>query len=145
MYRHILIATDGSDIAGKALLEGLDLAKALGARVTIVTVTEPMPSLVAAEAGVARPVEDYERAAAANADTVLGAAAADARTRGVACDVVHVKDRFPAEGIVETAKDRGGDLIVMATQGRSGLSKLLLGSQAAKVVSMSPVPVLVCR
>ena len=64
---------------------------------------------------------------------------------GVACETLHVKDRHPAEGIVETAKSRGCDLIVMASHGRRGLSRMLLGSQANKVVTHSAVPVLICR
>jgi nucleotide-binding universal stress UspA family protein len=56
-----------------------------------------------------------------------------------------VKDQFPAEGILETAKNDGADLIVMASHGRSGVQRLLLGSQANKVVTHSKVPVLVCR
>ena len=145
MYRHLVIATDGSELAKKAVEQGLALAKAIGAKVTAVTVSEPSPSLVTADASVVLPIDDYEQAAAASAAKILGEVGAAAKTGGVACDVVHVKDQFPAEGIVETAQARGGDLIVMASHGRRGLSKLLLGSQANKVVSQSSVPVLVCR
>ena len=53
--------------------------------------------------------------------------------------------RQPAEGIIDTAQAEGCDLIVMASHGRSGLARVLLGSQASKVVTLSPVPVLVCR
>jgi nucleotide-binding universal stress UspA family protein len=63
----------------------------------------------------------------------------------VACDTLHVKDQYPAEGIVEAAQARGCDLIVMASHGRRGLSKLLLGSQATRVLTHTDVPVLVCR
>jgi nucleotide-binding universal stress UspA family protein len=57
---------------------------------------------------------------------------------------VHVTE-FPAEGIVLTAKDRGCDLIVMASHGRRGISRILLGSQAVRVLTHAPVPVLICR
>ena len=63
----------------------------------------------------------------------------------MACTVLHVKDRYPAEGIVETAREKSCDLIVLASHGRRGISRMLLGSQATKVVTLSSVPVLVCR
>lgn len=145
MYKHLVIATDGSELANKAVEHGLELAKAIGAKVTAVTVSEPLPPMVTPDASVVLPIQDYENAVAANAATILAEVSAAARARAVACDVVHVKDQFPAEGIVETAQARGADLIVMASHGRRGLSKLLLGSQANKVVTQSPVPVLICR
>lgn len=145
MYRHLVIATDGSELAEKAVEQGLGLAKALGAKVTAVTVSEPLPPLVAADATVALPIVEYEQAAAANAASILGKVATAAKRSDVVCDVVHVKDQPPADGIVQTAQDKGADLIVMASHGRRGLSKLLLGSQANKVVTQSSVPVLVCR
>lgn len=145
MYQNLLIATDGSELAEKAVEHGLALAKAIGAKVTAITVSEPLPTLVAGDGTIALPIEEYEQAAAAGAAKILGAVEAAAKRQGIVCDIVHVKDQFPAEGIVETAKARGSDLIVMASHGRSGLSKLLLGSQANKVVSQSHVPVLVCR
>lgn len=104
-----------------------------------------MPAMVSGDATNVLTLQDYERAALANAARILDEAGAAARASGIACDTVHVKDRYPAEGIVETAKTRGADLIVMASHGRRGLSKLLLGSQATEVVSLSPVPVLICR
>jgi nucleotide-binding universal stress UspA family protein len=145
MYRHLVIATDGSELAEKAVTQGLALAKTLGAGVTAVTVTEPLASLLTGDASIALPLKDYERAAAANAARILGAVASAAKTSGVPCEIVHVKEQFPAEGIVETAKARGGDLIIMASHGRRGLSKLLLGSETAKVLSQTSIPVLVCR
>lgn len=145
MFRHLVIATDGSELAEKAIAQGLALAKALGAKVTAVTVTEPLPSMVTGEALIALPLHDYEKAAAANAARILGGVTSAAKANGVACDVVHVAEQFPAEGIIATAEARGADLIVMASHGRRGLSKLLLGSQANKVVSHSAIPVLICR
>lgn len=145
MYRHLLIATDGSELADKAVAQGLALSKVLGAKVTGVTVTEPLVSLVAGDASVVLPVQDYEQAAAAQAARILDRVTTAAKTTGVPCEVVHVKEQFPAEGIVETAKARGADLIVMASHGRRGLSKLLLGSETTKVLSQTSIPVLVCR
>jgi nucleotide-binding universal stress UspA family protein len=145
MYRHLVIATDGSELAGKAVEQGLALAKAIGAKVTAVTVTEPLPPLMAGDGSVVLPIHEYEQAVVGGATKVLDGVTAAAKAAGVACEVVHVKDQFPAEGIVETAMAKGCDLIVMASHGRRGLSKLVLGSQASKTVSLSPIPVLVCR
>jgi nucleotide-binding universal stress UspA family protein len=91
------------------------------------------------------PYEEYEKMAAENAARTLSAVAEIAKNMGLACATLHMKDLFPAEGIIGAAKDKGCDLIVMASHGRRGLAKLLLGSQATKVLTLSTVPVLVCR
>jgi nucleotide-binding universal stress UspA family protein len=145
MYKHILVATDGSELAAKAVTQALALAKALGAKVTAVTVTEPWTTMVVGEAALAFPVDEYEKAANANAEKALAGVKDAAAKAGVAVETVHVADQFPAEGILSAAKDRRCDLIVMASHGRRGLSRLLLGSQAVAVVTNSTMPVLICR
>lgn len=145
MYKHILIATDGSEFAGKAVTTGLALAKQLSAAVTAVTVTEPWTVLVAGEMALGFPYQEYETGAAENAARILAAVSEAGKGIGIACGTVHIPDRFPAEAIVECAKDRDCDLIVMASHGRRGLSKLLLGSETTRVLTHSSVPVLVCR
>jgi nucleotide-binding universal stress UspA family protein len=145
MYTHILIATDGSELAERAVEQGLTLAKTLGSKVTAVTVTEPWTAAVSGEWAVAFPVEDYEKAAAANAESILAGVQAAAARHGVACQTVHVKDQYAAEGIVEEAKTRGCDLIVMASHGRRGIARFVLGSQATRVLTHSSVPLLICR
>jgi nucleotide-binding universal stress UspA family protein len=145
MYKHILIATDGSELAGKAVSTGMALAKALKAKVTAVTVSEPWTALVTGEMAIGFPYEEYEKGAADSAATVLAGVAQSAKASGVECATLHMPDRFPSEAIVECAKDKGCDLIVMASHGRRGLSKLLLGSETMRVLTHSSVPVLVCR
>jgi len=145
MYKNLLIATDGSELADKGVTHGLALAKALGAKVTIVTVSDPWTAYVTGEVGASFPIEEYERACEVSASAILAAVAKRADAMGVACEKRYVKDEYPAEGILETAKNAGSDLIVMASHGRSGVRRLLLGSQANKVVTHSNVPVLVCR
>ena len=145
MYKHILIATDGSDLADKAVIHGLALAKALNSKVTLLTVSEPMWSAVPGEMAIAFPHEEYDKATAAKAEIILASVADAAKTKGVDYAIKHLKEQFPAEGIVAAAKDGGCDLIVMASHGRHGLAKLVLGSQAAKVVTSSAVPVLIYR
>lgn len=145
MFKHILIATDGSELADKAAAQGLELASELGARVTAVTVTLPWSSTASGEWPLVFPIEEYEGAAAATARRILGAVADRAKAAGIVCDTVHVKDQYPAEGILDQAKARGCDLIVMASHGRRGLARLVLGSEANRVVTHSAVPVLICR
>jgi len=145
MYKHILVATDGSDLAGRAVEQGLTLAKTLGSKVTAVTVTEPWTAAVSGEWAVAFPVEEYEKAAAANAKKILDTVSETAARLGVACETVHVKDQFAAEGIVEEAKSRNCDLIVMGSHGRRGFAKFVLGSQATRVLTHSTTPMLICR
>ncbi len=144
MYKHILIATDGSELAGKAVATGLALAKQLKAKVTAVTVTEPWTAMMVGEPAFAFPIEEYEKASAENAARILKGITEEAKKQEIACDTVHVTD-FPADGIIATAKSKGCDLIVMASHGRKGIARVLLGSQATKVLTLSTVPVLICR
>ncbi len=148
MYKHILIPTDGSELATKGLLHGLELAKNQGAAVTIVTVTDMWPALAMAQearGSTLQPTERYEEQAAEAARMVLDEAVKVAQSQGINAETLHVADQHPAEGIIATSTNRGCDLIVMASHGRRGLSRLMLGSQAYEVLSHSTVPVLVVR
>jgi nucleotide-binding universal stress UspA family protein len=145
MYAHILIASDGSELGGRAVEQGLALAKVLDSKVTAITVTEPWTAAVSGEWALAFPVEEYEKAAAANAKKILASVSELAARIGVACETVHVQDQFPAEGIVEAAKARGCDLIVMGSHGRRGLARFVLGSQAMRVLTHTTTPMLICR
>ncbi|HEY7643740.1 MAG TPA: universal stress protein [Hyphomicrobiales bacterium] len=145
MYKHILIATDGSEFAAKGVRHGLELAKALGSQVTITTVTEPWDAEIVGDVAVTVTPADYEKMTTTHAAKLLDAAKAMAAQLGVAAGTLHISERRPAEGIIEAATDTGCDLIVMASHGRRGLSRLLLGSQANEVVTHSSVPVLIVR
>jgi nucleotide-binding universal stress UspA family protein len=138
VYKHLLIATDGSELADKAVQQGVALAKALSASVSGVTVTESWASVAPGEIALAFPRAEYEKSAAANAARILSSVADAAKEAGVKCEVVHMKDQFPAEGIIDAAKARGCHLIVMSSHGRRGFMRLVLGSQANR-------PVLICR
>ena len=145
MYKHILIATDGSELAAKAVTTGLQLAATVGARVTCLTATEPYAAMVGGDGpALVFPLNEYERNAAAAANRILKKIKKEADDLGVECATVHAKE-FPAEAITDTAREGNCDLIVMASHGRRGIGRLLLGSQAAKVVTLSTVPVLICR
>jgi nucleotide-binding universal stress UspA family protein len=143
MYKHILIATDGSDLAASAVKQGLSLAKSLNARITAVTVSEPFHWFDAnmVEGAERAYVEGAKRAAA----SALGIVADAARALGVSCETIHVEDQFPYKGIIDTAKAKGCDLIVMASHGRRGIAAVVLGSQTVKVLTHSTIPVLVCH
>jgi nucleotide-binding universal stress UspA family protein len=145
MYKHLLIATDGTELSEKALHHGLSLAKALGAKVSVATATDPWEAVVVGEVAVVLPPDKYAETAAANAADVLQKAKAVANKLGVAIETIHVSERHPAEGIIEAAKEKACDLIVMASHGRRGISRLILGSQANEVVTHSEVPVLIVR
>ncbi len=145
MYKHILIATDGSDLAVQAVMQGLALAAALAAKATAVTVTESWVTAAPSYGVISFPVDAYERGVAAHAEQVLAGVVNAAKATGIHCDVVHVRDQFPAEGIAETAAARGCDLIVVASHGRRGLSRVFLGSEAYRLMGETKVPVLVIR
>ncbi|OHV86454.1 universal stress protein [Mesorhizobium sp. ORS 3428] len=149
MYKHLLIATDGSELAEKGVAHGLELARGLGAAVTFVTVSEPFPALAwgGAMAGyvAADELTNYEESARKYAGEVLDRCTASADALGVRAKVLHVENRAPAEAILDTARAEGCDLIVMASHGRRGLGRLMLGSQTAEVVSLTDIPVLVVR
>lgn len=147
MHKHILIATDGSELATQALDHGLDLARQLGAKATILTGSElwSVIEMTRHAEDPRNPIEAYEELAEANASKVLSAAAEAARKAGVPCETVHMKDMKPAEAIVEVAEKRGCDLIVMASHSRRGVNKLLLGSVTSRVLALTTIPVLVYR
>jgi nucleotide-binding universal stress UspA family protein len=142
MYKHILIATDGSELAGKAVTAGLALAKRLGAKVTAVSAIEPWLSIASSDTAAA--FMEYQKAAEQDVARILGQVSTTAREHGVKCETITVT-QAAAEAIIDTANSAQCDLIVMSSHGRRGLARVLLGSQAMRVVTLSSVPVLICR
>lgn len=148
MYGHILIATDGTELAQKGVDHGVSLAMHLGARVTIVVVSELFSGISLAgeaEFGLLTSTAEFEKASEAAAKRILDAAADQAKKAGVDCELRHVTDVAPADGILDVTEREECSLIVMASHGRRGIGRLLLGSQAAQVVTRAKVPVLVVR
>lgn len=145
MFQHILVSTDGSEVAQKGVEQGLALAKAFGAKATILTVSESILPYAGAGEVSAAVYQDYAIIQKEAADRTLAAARETAERIGVEVDTVWQENISPAEGIVTTAEERGCDLIAMASHGRRGLRRLILGSVAAEVLARSPVPVLVAR
>jgi nucleotide-binding universal stress UspA family protein len=148
MYHKILIATDGSELSDKAVEYGVSIAKEAKVPVSIVTVTESWSALQIAhdmQDGNTDPLGDYERGVASSARMVLDRAGANAKAHNIVCDLIHVRNQNPAEGIIATAERTGSDLIVMSSHGRRGVGRILLGSQANEVVTLSKIPVLIVR
>jgi nucleotide-binding universal stress UspA family protein len=145
MYRHILIATDGSALADKALIHGLAVAKALDAKVTVLTVTEPFHTFAISPEQVTNTAPVYQQHAREHAEHVLNTASEAAKSVGVECRTMHVEHPHPYEAIIKTAGERVCGMIVMASHGRRGASALVLGSETTKVLTHSKIPVLVYR
>jgi len=148
MYKHILIATDGSQLSERAVAHGMDLAAALNARVTTITVTSPWhsidndPTPVVDIPGAAEFVHEYLHGQSKH---YLEVAETAARTKGVMCETVHVEHQHPYAAIIEMAQAKHCDLIVMASHGRRGIAAIVLGSETVKVLTHTTVPVLVHR
>ncbi|MGH8667016.1 MAG: universal stress protein [Burkholderiales bacterium] len=147
MYKHILIPTDGSDLSRAAALNGVKLAKALGAKVTAFFAA-PAPTPLVYEGFL--PVgyttqEGHAELIDKTAAKYLGVIERACEKAGVPCKSVYVTNEYAADAIMEAAKKYRCDLIFMASHGRRGLSGVLLGSQTQKVLTHSKVPVLVCR
>lgn len=144
MYRSILIPTDGTEVTGKAVAAAVALARALGARLSTITVREPFPYSAISEMQPIPPQEFYdaqERIALARVNAVIAAAAAE----GLACEAFTVEAAHPWQAIVDHAKTQGCDLVVMASHGRRGVGALLIGSETTRVLTHCDVPVLVVK
>ena len=142
MYQHILIPTDGSELAEHGLAQGLALAKSLGAKVSVIFVVEPFPEMTGR---FLETVARYVELRKEEARSVLDRAANAAKEAGVSCEAIQVENVQPHQAIIATAEDKGCDLIVMSSHGRGGLSMLLIGSVTNKVLTYAKSPVLVCR
>jgi nucleotide-binding universal stress UspA family protein len=127
MYRHILIPTDGSELAERGVVHGLALAKSVGAKVSVIYVVEALLKVTG----------DFS--------SVLDHAADAAMKAGVPCDTIQVENVEPSRAIIAAAEDKGCELIVMSWHGRSGISTLLIGSVTSEVLIHAKTPVLVCR
>ena len=145
MYTHLLLPTDGSPLSNLALEQGLALAAALGARVTILTVVEPFYVFSASPGHLGEGREQYERYAKQAAQDILKHARQKAEAQGVSAQVKVLGGEHPDQAIIDTAAELGCDLIAMASHGRRGVNALLLGSVTQKVLTWSKVPVLVLR
>ena len=145
MYRHILVPTDGSDLSAVAVDQALELARTLGAKVTALTVAEPMHFLTVTPGATVNLRAEYEKQLQEDGIRILGAVEAKAGAAGVPVETLQVAAGDAWQAIVDTAKDHGCDLIAMASHGRRGVSAFLMGSVTTKVLGHARVPVLVYR
>ena len=147
MYKRILVATDGSSLSKKAVSNAIALAASCGAELVALKVVPRYPqtyfegSIPLSAEEIGRIEKQWSDAAAENLAAVQKAAA----TKGVSCKGVTVKSDVVSDAIISAAKKHKADLIVMASHGRKGIKRLLLGSETQQVLTHSHTPVLVLR
>jgi len=147
MYKHILIPTDGTPIADKAVDAGIAYAKEVGAKVTLFTAVPEydVPGEAEFIARQAISLEEHERRSDKLAGSILGPAAARAAAAGVDFDTDYAQNNRPYRAIVGAAESHGCDAIFMSSHGRSGLARMWHGSETEGVLTHSSIPTLVYR
>jgi nucleotide-binding universal stress UspA family protein len=149
MFKHVLFATDGSALSSRAAPTAIGVAKALGAKLTVMHVVRKFHSVFESEGFLALKTPDlkerYDEEAKAHADKVLQVIKKAASEAGVQCFSAVVFGDLPYKALIEEAKKSKCDLIMMASHGRRGLQGMLLGSETQKVLAHSKIPVLVLR
>jgi nucleotide-binding universal stress UspA family protein len=147
LYKHILVATDGSKLSAKAVAHAIALAQALGAKLTAFYASPDYPMPAYADGVVYEPVsrKEYTALAKKEADKILNAVALKAESAGLEFNAAQAIAPAPWEAILAAAKKHKCDAIVMASHGRRGVSALLLGSETQRVLTHSKLPVIVVR
>ena len=147
MYKRILVATDGSDLSQKAVQSALSLAALTGATLVALKVVPRYPRsyMEGALPVDAKNVKAIEAQWTASAQAMVDAIKVDAQTQGVTAKALVAKSDLVAEAVIAAAKKHKCDLIVMASHGRKGIKRLLLGSETQHVLTHSHIPVLVLR
>ena len=149
MFKHVLFATDGSDLSNEAAPKAIGLDKALGAKLTAMHVVHKFHSVFESEGFLMLKTPDlkehYEEETKAHAEKILQAIKKAAGEAGVQCFSAVVYDDLPYKAIIEQAEKAKSDVIMMASHGRRGLQSILLGSETQQVLTHSKVPVLVLR
>ena len=132
----ILVAVDGSNNSDMAVEQALSLATTCSSKLFAITVIDAYPKQIEGAPGVTEKVER-------EAKEILKKAEEKSVAKNIPCETILRTGRQPHECIVEEARKKGVDLIVMGTHGRTGLKKLLMGSVAQKVIGYTPCPVMV--
>jgi nucleotide-binding universal stress UspA family protein len=145
MYKSVLIPTDGSELAERAVRHGIAFSKEVGAKVTMVTVSTPFHMFTTDPQMMQENPAQYKKRIQDHAAKVLSAAAEAAKAVRVTCETVHVEHEHPHQAIIDTCTSKGCDLIVMASHGRRGVTAMVLGSETIKVLTHCKIPVLVHR
>ena len=147
MFRNILVPTDGSPLSLRAVRQAVQFAKEQKARVTGLHVVPPYDAGVRDEGSVLHYLspQQYAARSRAVAQKHLAAVAKAAAAAGVRCELVQASGDYAFEEILGTARRKRCDLIYMASHGRRGIARLLLGSETSKVLAHSKIPVIVCK
>ena len=148
MFKRILVTTDGSALSDQAVAKAIDLSLLTGAQLFVVTVAhlEPHSYFEGSSVLTQREVEESHHRAIAAGQALVDAVKATALAKGVAsAEAVLMKSNQVAESIIEAARSHDCDLIVMASHGRRGLTRMLMGSETQHVLTHSHTPVLVLR
>ncbi|KUM26318.1 hypothetical protein AU467_22515 [Mesorhizobium loti] len=143
MFRHILVPTDGSDQAQAAVVRAIEIAKEISAQITVLTVSEPFYASIVEPMRVTDTAEIHDRQAEVNAATVLGRAKVAASAANVNCSTIHLQHDSVYRAIIETADQRGCDLIVMTWPRRHTMLSHWHESKTVRVLKYCTVPVLV--
>ncbi|WP_298294118.1 universal stress protein [Thiomonas sp.] len=144
MYKKILVPTDGSETAAKVIPHAVALAKSCGATLVGLNVTDPYPYSGLAES-VPITADQYRVHVTKLAEDALKPLQDACNGAGVTYESVIAEDIHPWKAMLDVAKDRGCDLVVIASHGRRGVQALLLGSETQKLLTHSTIPVLVLR
>ena len=145
MFKHILFATDGSELSAQAIPKAAALAKSMSARLAAVTVSAPFHVFAADPVMVTDTEDVYRGHCEKRSAQYLNAVKKAADEVGVPFTGLHVYSAHPYTAILSTAAAQGCDLVCMASHGRRGVSALVLGSETVKVLTHSKIPVLVWR
>ncbi|MDB5745329.1 MAG: sulfate transporter [Massilia sp.] len=145
MFKQILLPTDGSELSTRAVLAGVSFAKEIGAQVVGMTALPDFHAFTANADMIESTEDEYLAASEARGNKQLAVVADAARSAGVHCTTVLARSDQPYEAILRAGRERGCDLIIMASHGRRGISGMLLGSETQKVLVHSAVPVMVYR
>jgi len=146
MFKHILMPTDGSAHSERAIERGIELAKLCGAKVTGIHVVPDFHLTIGDDGSFDPGVQDrMNEEARAQAENFIAFVKKTAAQAGVPCDTVIATNSKPFDAIINTANERGCDLIVMTSRYRKGLVSLIVGSEAGRVLHRASIPVLVFR
>jgi nucleotide-binding universal stress UspA family protein len=144
MFKHMLVATDGSELSQRAVTYAISIAAAVNAKVTAIYVVQPVHLVVAAPLPEAIS-QDFAARIDEQSQAALQFVRETAQKAGLTPNLVKVRNDEPHKAIIETARFSRCDLIVMASHGHRPVARFMLGSVTQKVLAESDIPVLIYR
>jgi len=145
MFKHLLVPTDGSELSEAAIQAAVQFAQSIKAKVTGFYAMPKFHMLAYGPEMVTDTRQEFAKDCKAHAERFLGIIVQAAKAADVPCETVLQTSDQPYEAIIATAKEKGCDLIMMASHGRRGVQAFILGSETQKVLTHSKIPVLVFR